>query len=140
MLRIAVILSLAACDVGALPGFGPDGSTGGGDGSGSAVCETIAAAAPPGHHNPGMGCTTATQCHNEALGLGLNAPAYAFGVTFVLLKLIGKLPPMRASDEEEALALDVTYHGEEAYATGEGAILVSTEARIEEPVPVADPG
>ena len=36
--------------------------------------------------------------------------------------------------------MDVTYHGEEAYASGEGAILVSPEAGVEEPVPVADPG
>ncbi len=65
-------------------------------------------------------------------------PAYAFGVTFVLLKLIGTLTPLRASEDEEALGLDVTYHGEEAYASGEGAILVTPEAGIEEPVPVAD--
>ena len=36
--------------------------------------------------------------------------------------------------------MDVIYHGEEAYATGEGAILVTPEAGIEEPLPVADPG
>ena len=35
---------------------------------------------------------------------------------------------------EEALGMDVTYHGEEAYATGEGAILVSPESGIDEPV------
>jgi ammonium transporter, Amt family len=67
-------------------------------------------------------------------------PAYAFGATFVLLKLIGAVMPLRAAEREEALGMDVTYHGEEAYASGEGAILVSPEAGIEEPVPVADPG
>jgi Amt family ammonium transporter len=67
-------------------------------------------------------------------------PAYAFGATFVLLKLIGAVMPLRAGEREEALGMDVTYHGEEAYASGEGAILVSPEAGIEEPVPVADPG
>ena len=35
--------------------------------------------------------------------------------------------------------MDVTQHGEEAYVTGEGAILVSTESRGDDPVPVADP-
>jgi Amt family ammonium transporter len=65
-------------------------------------------------------------------------PAYAFGATFVLLKLIGAFTPLRATEREEALGLDVTYHGEEAYASGEGAILVTPEAGIEEPVPVAD--
>jgi hypothetical protein len=33
--------------------------------------------------------------------------------------------------------MDVTHHGEEAYATGEGAILVTPEAGEETPVPVA---
>jgi len=64
------------------------------------------------------------------------APSYAFGATFILLKVLGALMPLRASEREEALGLDVVYHGEEAYPTGEGAILVSTEARVEEPVPV----
>jgi Amt family ammonium transporter len=67
-------------------------------------------------------------------------PAYAFGATFVLLKLIGAVMPLRAAEREEALGMDVTYHGEEAYASGEGAILVSPEAGVEEPVAVADPG
>jgi Amt family ammonium transporter len=67
-------------------------------------------------------------------------PAYAFVATFVLLRLIGAVMPLRAAEREEALGMDVTYHGEEAYASGEGAILVSPEAGIEEPVPVADPG
>ena len=45
--------------------------------------------------------------------------------------------PLRATQQEEALGLDVVHHGEEAYASGEGAILVSTEAGLERPVPVA---
>src|ERR687891_758730 len=53
------------------------------------------------------------------------APAYAFGATFVLLKLIGLVMPLRASEYEEAQGMDTTYHGEEAYPTGEGAILVT---------------
>ena len=36
--------------------------------------------------------------------------------------------PLRATEREEALGMDVTQHGEEAYATGEGAILVTPEA------------
>jgi Amt family ammonium transporter len=68
------------------------------------------------------------------------APAYAFGATFVLLKLIGAVMPLRGPDRDEALGMDLIHHGEEAYATGEGAILVTPEAGIEEPVPVADPG
>jgi Amt family ammonium transporter len=68
------------------------------------------------------------------------APAYAFTATFVLLKLIGLVMPLRGEDRDEAVGMDLIHHGEEAYATGEGAILVSTEARVEKPVPVADPG
>ncbi|MFL5871441.1 MAG: ammonium transporter [Solirubrobacterales bacterium] len=68
------------------------------------------------------------------------APAYAFGMTYALLRVIGALTPLRSTEREEALGMDVTYHGEEAYASGEGAILVTPEAGIEEPVPVADPG
>jgi ammonium transporter, Amt family len=52
-------------------------------------------------------------------------PAYAFGMTFVLLKLIGAVMPLRASEHEEALGMDIVQHGEEAYVTGEGAILIS---------------
>ena len=43
------------------------------------------------------------------------------------------------SEREEALGLDVTQHGEEAYATGEGAILVTPEAGLEGEVAVANP-
>ena len=63
------------------------------------------------------------QLGEQALA-ALVAPAYAFGATFVLLKLIGLFSPLRATEREEALGLDIVSHGEEAYATGEGAILV----------------
>jgi Amt family ammonium transporter len=64
------------------------------------------------------------------------APAYAFGVTYVLLRVIGLLMPLRASERDEALGMDLTQHGEEAYVTGEGAILVTPESGVEEEVPV----
>jgi Amt family ammonium transporter len=68
-------------------------------------------------------------------------PAYAFAATFVLLKVLGALMPLRASEHEEALGMDIVQHGEEAYVTGEGAILISSpeaeDARV--PVPVAEP-
>ena len=54
----------------------------------------------------------------------LAAPAYAFGMTFLILKVLGALMPLRATEHEEALGMDITQHGEEAYLTGEGAILV----------------
>jgi len=66
------------------------------------------------------------------------APAYAFCATYLLLRGIGALMPLRGSERDEALGMDVIHHGEEAYATGEGAILVTTEAAVEANVPVAD--
>jgi Amt family ammonium transporter len=66
----------------------------------------------------------------------LAAPTYAFVVTYVLLRVIGAVMPLRASDRDETLGMDVVQHGEEAYSSGEGAILVSPEAGVEEPVPV----
>jgi Amt family ammonium transporter len=80
----------------------------------------------------------AAQLGDQALA-ALAAPAYAFVATFVLLKVVGALMPLRVTDSEEAMGLDVTAHGEEAYATGEGAILVTPEAGVEVPVLVANP-
>ncbi|MGH2833323.1 MAG: ammonium transporter [Solirubrobacteraceae bacterium] len=57
----------------------------------------------------------------------LAGPAYAFFATFLLLRVIGLFTELRASEHEQAVGMDVVEHGEEAYATGEGAILVSTE-------------
>jgi len=54
----------------------------------------------------------------------LSGPAYAFAATFVILQLVRRVVPLRVSEREEALGLDVAQHGEEAYASGEGAILV----------------
>ena len=62
-------------------------------------------------------------------------PAYAFIVTFGLLKLIGAVWPLRADADQEALGLDVVDHGEEAYATGEGALLIMHEDAVHEREP-----
>ena len=66
-------------------------------------------------------------------------PLYAFGMTFGLLKLLGLAMPLRVTEGEEAVGMDVGQHGEEAYATGEGAILITPEAGREEDVLVAQP-
>jgi len=73
-------------------------------------------------------------------------PLYAFGMTFGLLKLLGLAAPLRVTEGEEAIGMDVGQHGEEAYATGEGAILirpVDGDNLLEdaglEGVPVANP-
>jgi ammonium transporter, Amt family len=65
----------------------------------------------------------AAQLADQAVAV-LAAPAYAFAATFALLKLIGLFSPLRVSEREEAIGMDIVSHGEEAYATGEGAILV----------------
>jgi ammonium transporter, Amt family len=66
-------------------------------------------------------------------------PAYAFVGTFVILRVVGLLMPLRVTEREEALGLDIAQHGEQAYATGEGAILVAPEAGVEAEVALAQP-
>jgi Amt family ammonium transporter len=80
----------------------------------------------------------AAQLGDQALA-ALAAPLYAFGMTFLLLKGMSLVAPLRATQRQEALGLDVIYHGEEAYPTGEGAILVTPEAGLEEERLVANP-
>jgi Amt family ammonium transporter len=80
----------------------------------------------------------AGQLGSQALA-ALAAPAYAFGMTYVLLRALGALVPLRGGDHDEALGMDVVHHGEEAYATGEGAILITPEGTVEEALAVADP-
>jgi ammonium transporter, Amt family len=81
----------------------------------------------------------AAQLGDQALA-ALAAPIYAFGATYLLLRLIGAVMPLRAGAREEAQGMDVVQHGEEAYVTGEGAILVVPEDGGPVGVPVADPG
>jgi Amt family ammonium transporter len=79
------------------------------------------------------------QLGDQALA-ALAAPLYAFGMTFVLLKLIGLVMPLRATEGEEAIGMDVIQHGEEAYVTGEGAILVApADGDLDVGEPVANP-
>jgi Amt family ammonium transporter len=81
----------------------------------------------------------AAQLGDQALA-ALAAPIYAFGMTYLILRVMALFAPLRVSEREEALGLDVIEHGEEAYPSGEGAILVTPEAGIEEPRPVVQPG
>jgi Amt family ammonium transporter len=59
--------------------------------------------------------------------LGVQATAvaaaivYSGVVSFILLKIIGVIIPLRATDADEATGLDVTQHGEEAYVHTGGA-------------------
>ncbi|HEX5870364.1 MAG TPA: hypothetical protein VFY65_08115, partial [Longimicrobium sp.] len=57
------------------------------------------------------------------------AGVYSGIATFVILRLIALVSPLRASARDEGVGLDVVEHGEEAYASGEGAILVLPRRR-----------
>jgi ammonium transporter, Amt family len=69
----------------------------------------------------------------------LAAPAYAFVATYVILRLLALVMPLRVPDRAEAVGMDVIQHGEEAYTSGEGAILVTAEAELEPSQPVRQP-
>jgi Amt family ammonium transporter len=43
------------------------------------------------------------------------AMVYSGVMSFVLLKVVGLITPLRASDDEESVGLDITQHSEEAY-------------------------
>jgi len=80
----------------------------------------------------------AAQLGDQALA-ALAGPAYAFTATALLLRLMALVMPLRANEREEAIGMDVAQHGEEAYATGEGAILITPESGLEVELPVASP-
>jgi ammonium transporter, Amt family len=67
----------------------------------------------------------------------LSAAAYAGIMTFVILKALGLVMALRAVPRVEGIGMDVSQHGEEAYASGEGSILVPPEAAL---VPEGLPG
>jgi Amt family ammonium transporter len=69
----------------------------------------------------------------------LVAPVYAFAGTFVLLKLLGFVTSLRTSERDESIGLDVMQHGEEAYVTGEGAILVAPDGERDRGLFAANP-
>ena len=56
----------------------------------------------------------------------LAAMAYSGIMSFVLLKLISVVMPLRASVADESTGLDVTQHGEEAYVHAEGSRTMSS--------------
>ena len=65
----------------------------------------------------------------QALGC-LSAAVYAGLMTFVILKAMAFVTALRAVPRTEGVGMDVSQHGEEAYASGEGSILVPPEAAI----------
>jgi ammonium transporter, Amt family len=57
------------------------------------------------------------------------AAAYSAIVTFIILRVIGLVIPLRREAARERIGLDVIQHGEEAYSHGEGALLVVQDRR-----------
>jgi Amt family ammonium transporter len=72
----------------------------------------------------------------QALGVAATI-VYSGVATAVVLKLVGLVLPLRAATRAEGLGMDITQHGEEAYAEGEGALLVARDAPL--PLPVHRP-
>ncbi len=68
----------------------------------------------------------------------LAGPAYAFAGTFVILRVLALVMPLRVTEREEAIGLDFVQHGEEAYSSGEGAILLAPEAAPEVRTKIAE--
>ena len=65
---------------------------------------------------------------------------YSGAATWAVLKLVALFVPLRAEARRESRGLDVAQHGEEAYSTGEGAILVLESGRREPRLPAVAPG
>jgi Amt family ammonium transporter len=74
----------------------------------------------------------AAQVGIQAVGV-LATIAYSAVGTLAVLKLVSLITPLRAAIRAEGVGLDITQHGEEAYAAGEGAVLVLHED-VEGPV------
>jgi ammonium transporter, Amt family len=80
------------------------------------------------HGNPG-------QLGVQAVAV-LATVAYSAAASFVLLKAIGVFFALKADKREEGLGLDVSQHGEEAYADDEGAILILPREETDAPAEV----
>lgn len=57
--------------------------------------------------------------------------AYSAAATFAILKAIAVVADLKAAPSEEGQGMDVHQHGEAAYASGEGALLVLSEVQLE---------
>jgi Amt family ammonium transporter len=67
-----------------------------------------------------------SQVLTQAVGVAATL-VYSGAASFLLLKAIAVVMPLRPPEREEAVGLDVWEHGEEAYSSGEGAILVLSD-------------
>jgi Amt family ammonium transporter len=89
--------------------------------------------------NDGLLAGNPAQLGTQALG-ALSAMLYAGLMTFVILKALGLVMALRAAPRTEGVGMDVSQHGEEAYTSGEGSILVMPEvAAASAPAPALTP-
>ena len=86
----------------------------------------------------GLIAGNAAQVGIQALAVGA-AILYSGVASFVLLKLIGLVMPLRATANEEAEGLDLTMHGEEAYMHAGGIEPVVEEAAPRPTAPASAP-
>jgi Amt family ammonium transporter len=73
--------------------------------------------------SPGLVDGNVKQVGLQLIGL-LVVAAYSGVATFALVKLVSVVAAVRSDQRGEAIGLDITQHGEEAYTRGEGAVLV----------------
>ncbi len=64
---------------------------------------------------------------------------YSGALSYLILKVLSVFMPVRATTQAEARGLDVALHGEEAYAYGEGAVLLLEHERANGSVPAPAP-
>jgi ammonium transporter, Amt family len=89
--------------------------------------------------NDGLLAGNPGQLATQALG-AFSAMLYAGLMTFVILKALGLVMALRAAPRTEGVGMDVSQHGEEAYTSGEGSILVMPEvAAASAPAPALTP-
>jgi Amt family ammonium transporter len=69
----------------------------------------------------------------------LAALVYSGVMSFVLLKLVGLVLPLRVTDEDEAVGVDISGHGEEAYMHAGGATAMTPGGSGTAPTPVFNP-
>ena len=65
--------------------------------------------------------------------------AYSGAATFVILRAMALVVPLRDDARTEGVGMDVTQHGEEAYTTGDGAILITPGDRLPRSTAAASP-
>jgi ammonium transporter, Amt family len=80
-----------------------------------------------------------TQFGIQAIGVATSL-VYSGVMTLIILKVLGAVLVLRAEPKAEGLGMDVTQHGEEAYTSGEGSILVlPADTQAAAPAPTLAP-